>query len=437
MSNRNAVSDDYTTFVHSLAESSVSNNIGSYGEVINKITKEAGKNSVNNTNQTINKKIINSISDQVEEDKILVGEIVSVSEDGNGVVSIQDDRDHINIGEVKEGSVGERVRVHIGGEPDPQIGYCLTQSVIPSDTNIRLPPIGTVFKTELTRVSNSGNGIIEGQIYTLNVGPVIDFTGGGIKIKRIHQNWGLCLTDSVTIPNYHQSLGSLLPSEFNSKDVSEIISQKEVDKPQAENESYFEDNHDPSRNIELIEQSDISDKQKTEPELESSSIQEDLERDVAESNNIDSREESKNKNNITKESRSSKVDGEDSVSSQNLAEKRKKAEEAANESPEIDITKTVGSNYSRSAAIKDYAKTRANGVCEYCEKPAPFETDDGEPYLEAHHVDELGEGGEDHPDKVVALCPSCHKEIHYGQQGDKMNQILRKKLDNGLAEVGD
>jgi len=119
-----------------------------------------------------------------------------------------------------------------------------------------------------------------------------------------------------------------------------------------------------------------------------------------------------------------------------LKRKRSKAEEAADESPEREVSGELGSRYTRSSAIKDYAKTRANGVCEYCEKPAPFKTDDGEPYLEAHHVDELGEGGEDHPDKVVALCPSCHKEIHYGQQGDKMNQSLRQKLDDGLAEAG-
>jgi len=125
-----------------------------------------------------------------------------------------------------------------------------------------------------------------------------------------------------------------------------------------------------------------------------------------------------------------------SVDSQELVEKRQRAEEAADESPEKDITKNVGSNYSRAPAIKDYAKTRADGVCEYCKKPAPFETENGDPYLETHHVDELGEGGEDHPDKVVALCPNCHKEVHYGQRGDKMNQSLREKLENGLAEVG-
>lgn len=141
--------------------------------------------------------------------------------------------------------------------------------------------------------------------------------------------------------------------------------------------------------------------------------------------------------NITIDDKSDREDINDgSTDSQELVEKRQRAEEAADESPEKDITKNVGSNYSRAPAIKDYAKARADGVCEYCEKPAPFKTDGGEPYLEAHHVDELGEGGEDHPDKVVALCPSCHKEIHYGQRGDKINQSLREKLENGLAEVG-
>jgi hypothetical protein len=46
--------------------------------------------------------------------------------------------------------------------------------------------------------------------------------------------------------------------------------------------------------------------------------------------------------------------------------------------------------------IKEYAKERANGVCERCGEPALSDDEDGEPYLEVHHVDELGEGGADH-----------------------------------------
>lgn len=123
-------------------------------------------------------------------------------------------------------------------------------------------------------------------------------------------------------------------------------------------------------------------------------------------------------------------------SNKDLTDLRRKAERAATENPARDTSATPGFAYQRSESIKQYAKTRADGNCEYCGEQAPFETPEDEPYLEVHHVDELGEGGEDSPDKVVALCPSCHKEIHHGEQGDEINDELRQKLADGLAEIG-
>jgi 5-methylcytosine-specific restriction endonuclease McrA len=122
-----------------------------------------------------------------------------------------------------------------------------------------------------------------------------------------------------------------------------------------------------------------------------------------------------------------------------LSELRTKAEERASSDPVRDTSPeitTVGSRYQRAPAIRDYALARADGVCECCGGPAPFKKPAGEPYLEVHHVDELGEGGEDHPDKVVALCPVCHKRIHYGEDGSSINNQLAEKLEAGLADVG-
>jgi len=116
---------------------------------------------------------------------------------------------------------------------------------------------------------------------------------------------------------------------------------------------------------------------------------------------------------------------------------RAKAEAAASDEPTRDTSSTGGgSRYQRSSAIKKYVKARADGVCEACGDPAPFETPDGQPYLEAHHVDELGQGGKDHPDKVAAVCPTCHKRIHYGEDGDTLNEALRERLEQGLADIG-
>lgn len=68
--------------------------------------------------------------------------------------------------------------------------------------------------------------------------------------------------------------------------------------------------------------------------------------------------------------------------------------------------------FARNEYIREYAKIRANGFCELCEAPAPFQDIYGKPFLETHHVVFLSKGGEDSIDNVVALCPNCHRKIH-------------------------
>jgi len=58
---------------------------------------------------------------------------------------------------------------------------------------------------------------------------------------------------------------------------------------------------------------------------------------------------------------------------------------------------------------------RANGVCEGCNKRAPFLRRKGNsPYLEVHHRKKLAEGGEDTVDNAIAICPNCHRKAHFG-----------------------
>lgn len=84
--------------------------------------------------------------------------------------------------------------------------------------------------------------------------------------------------------------------------------------------------------------------------------------------------------------------------------------------------------YARSSAVKNYVLMRARGICESCQKPAPFYRSNGTPYLEPHHTTRLSDGGADHPQFVGAICPSCHREIHYGQNGEKKNAALQDFL---------
>lgn len=58
---------------------------------------------------------------------------------------------------------------------------------------------------------------------------------------------------------------------------------------------------------------------------------------------------------------------------------------------------------------------QAKGVCQQCKQPAPFNrSKDNSPYLEVHHKERLSEGGEDTVRNAIALCPNCHRKIHYG-----------------------
>jgi 5-methylcytosine-specific restriction enzyme A len=68
--------------------------------------------------------------------------------------------------------------------------------------------------------------------------------------------------------------------------------------------------------------------------------------------------------------------------------------------------------YERNQLVIEYAKRVAKGVCQLCDKPAPFTNLDGEPYLETHHIFPLAEGGPDTIENVIALCPNCHRKMH-------------------------
>ena len=84
--------------------------------------------------------------------------------------------------------------------------------------------------------------------------------------------------------------------------------------------------------------------------------------------------------------------------------------------------------YIRDPYIARYAKERAQGVCQLCGMPAPFDDAKGNPYLESHHIVWLSEGGEDTIENTVALCPNCHRRMHVLKrpQDVKILQIRNK-----------
>lgn len=84
--------------------------------------------------------------------------------------------------------------------------------------------------------------------------------------------------------------------------------------------------------------------------------------------------------------------------------------------------------YVRSAKVRDYVLARSEGICEACDEPAPFLKKDGSPYLEPHHTTRLADEGPDHPAFVGAICPTCHRRIHSGEDGALWNKELQKRL---------
>jgi predicted HNH restriction endonuclease len=284
---------------------------------------------------------------------------------------------------------------------------------------MQLPPVGEAFSTEIDRISNNGNGIIEAQRVELNIGPVVDGCEGEmVVIERIHWEWGYCLTDEIKAANYETRLRKLLPSKIDDN----VQFSKLLNENKTEHHSDKIDSH-PNTNQSHSTQESDRDTNSTEvnkSDSEPDGISNKRSPDVAES-------EFENSNS------KDKTVGVDTQSdnSENIDSLRKRAEEAATEEvPEtLSTTSPSKSQYTRSQKIKEYVKARADGVCEGCGEPAPFTSKTGEPYLHAHHIHELSDGGSDTPDTVVALCPNCHYRVHHGEDGDEYNRELERKLD--------
>lgn len=88
-----------------------------------------------------------------------------------------------------------------------------------------------------------------------------------------------------------------------------------------------------------------------------------------------------------------------------------------NESPDKSVgTRTV---YERDPEVKAWVLLNASGICECCNRAAPFATPDG-PFLEVHHVWRLADSGPDTVENAVALCPNCHRELHHGVNAPRL-----------------
>lgn len=87
--------------------------------------------------------------------------------------------------------------------------------------------------------------------------------------------------------------------------------------------------------------------------------------------------------------------------------------------------KTSTASFVRDRYISEYAKRRAQGICQLCGEPAPFTDRDGVPFLETHHIIWLADGGDDSIENTVALCPNCHRKMHILDLAEDVEKLQR------------
>jgi len=96
-------------------------------------------------------------------------------------------------------------------------------------------------------------------------------------------------------------------------------------------------------------------------------------------------------------------------------ERKKRIKEV---SIEPEVIQVISRGFKRNADVIAEVLSRANGICEKCGSKAPFmRKKDNTPYLEVHHKTNLADGGHDTLENAMALCPNCHRELHFGIQG--------------------
>lgn len=96
-------------------------------------------------------------------------------------------------------------------------------------------------------------------------------------------------------------------------------------------------------------------------------------------------------------------------------------------SDQPDRVHVTSTDVRRDRAVRMAVLERAQGRCELCDV-AGFAMADGRLYLETHHVQPLAENGVDRVSNVVAICPTHHREAHYGARREQLRAELEELL---------
>lgn len=107
---------------------------------------------------------------------------------------------------------------------------------------------------------------------------------------------------------------------------------------------------------------------------------------------------------------------------------------------------STSEQYERDTHEEKYTKERAGYMCEVNEAHKTFVMDDGNRYMEAHHLiplhhqDKFAEVSIDVSENMICVCPNCHKMLHH-QKISERTRILsdifdKRKLGKLLASRG-
>ena len=97
-------------------------------------------------------------------------------------------------------------------------------------------------------------------------------------------------------------------------------------------------------------------------------------------------------------------------------------------------SKTSSTKYERDHKVVAWITHLANGICESCNQPAPFQSQDEQPFLEVHHLKQLADGGTDTITNAIAVCPNCHRELHFGQNKVNKKIAIYKSIKRLIKE---
>lgn len=106
---------------------------------------------------------------------------------------------------------------------------------------------------------------------------------------------------------------------------------------------------------------------------------------------------------------------EEKVSKSKKSSRLDRTKRLKNSAKKPSTTEVISKQFNRNPDVIVEVLDRAKGICERCKKPAPFiRAKDKTPYLEVHHIIMLANDGEDTVENAIAVCPNCHRELHFG-----------------------